>query len=524
METDKIRNYFFLLALCSVILCFFGLEKNYVISGDESRVMGISAEMFLEHNYVVPKLNDRPFLEYPPLYYWAQTVSYSLFGMNAFAVKFPSALVSVCSVLLLFLFGLKLRLSPHTAFLSALIFLTSSGFLRNSHTGRVDSMLMFFILLAVSQYPFTDAKKKSGRMFFFAIGTAGALLTKGLIGPVLIAAISGGYFLIRDIPAKRFRFRSYLLYAACLAAGMIPALIWSLILIRHEGTEGIRILLLENVIGRITGSVDDHAEPFYYYLQRLPEIFLPWNIVLPFALWSAFRKVLKKRSRVLCFLLWALIVPFILLSICSNKRGVYLLPLAPFASLLCGIFFSRICAMIADSKSIRRIPDISALILASAAVVSSCFIGSELLIYPAAAVLLLLIVPFIRRNWEMKISFWLIGCSAFLAALLTIFFHWSGKSNDLRSMFDYVKEKEKEGFRVFLVSNVERTLGAAYYYMKRNIPSKKPSRTDIGKKEIWIIRGRPRRFAKRFSDGHAVVTPAEYFREKDKRRPSSRAK
>ena len=62
------RRYFILAALFAFAVFFIGLGSRHLGGGDEPRVAGIAAETFLNGNWVEPKLNNRPFLEKPPLY------------------------------------------------------------------------------------------------------------------------------------------------------------------------------------------------------------------------------------------------------------------------------------------------------------------------------------------------------------------------------------------------------------------------------------------------------------------------
>lgn len=97
-------------------------------SGDETRVAGIAAEMFFERDFLLPRLNGTPFLEYPPGCYWIIAGAYSLLGISDFAAKLPSCLAAFSMVLLTFCFARKLKFSLQEAFLSGIVLLFSAQF------------------------------------------------------------------------------------------------------------------------------------------------------------------------------------------------------------------------------------------------------------------------------------------------------------------------------------------------------------------------------------------------------------
>ena len=103
------RSNFIKLLIFAVIILFCGLTVRELFSGDETRVAGIIAQMSLDHDYVMPKLNGRPFLEYPPLYYQVGSICFDWFGFCDAAAKLPSVLSAFAAGLLVFLFAKRLK-------------------------------------------------------------------------------------------------------------------------------------------------------------------------------------------------------------------------------------------------------------------------------------------------------------------------------------------------------------------------------------------------------------------------------
>jgi 4-amino-4-deoxy-L-arabinose transferase-like glycosyltransferase len=88
-----------------VVFHIAGTWSLPLIDRDEPRFAEASREMIQRGDYAVPYFNDHPRLDKPPLTYWAQTVSYSIFGQNDFAARFPSAVAAASTALLIFTWG-----------------------------------------------------------------------------------------------------------------------------------------------------------------------------------------------------------------------------------------------------------------------------------------------------------------------------------------------------------------------------------------------------------------------------------
>src|SRR5437588_12410870 len=90
------RNKLLLLQLGLVLgVCyfffFFALGAFGLVGADEPRYAQIAREMLARHDWIVPTLNGRAWLEKPVLYYWLAMLSYKLFGISDWAARVPSA-------------------------------------------------------------------------------------------------------------------------------------------------------------------------------------------------------------------------------------------------------------------------------------------------------------------------------------------------------------------------------------------------------------------------------------------------
>ena len=158
----KLR-YFVLLIVVLIPLCWLGISNHGFWGTDEPRVAEIGREMALTGNLAVPTLNQKPFLEQPPLYYAALAATFKIFGVSDRVARVPSALFAMGGAIALFFLGAML-FGPRAGFLSAFIMATSFEYFQIGHWVLVDSALTCFVVWAMAffmaGYSSGDNRKK----------------------------------------------------------------------------------------------------------------------------------------------------------------------------------------------------------------------------------------------------------------------------------------------------------------------------------------------------------------------------
>ncbi len=285
-------------------------------------------------DWILMHFNGKVYADKPPLFFWIIGLSSFLWnGFTSFSVRFPSALFGTLTVLMIFLMSKNL-FSSRTGFLSGFILATSFQFTYLSTRANMDTTLTFFITTSLfcffrwyQKLPSTDRFSIYG----FYIGMALATLVKGPIGFILPLLISLIYLVIlKDWNGiKNMR----LLSGLALCIGMIFS--WYIPALLKGGEYFLRETLVIHTVDRFAKGWS-HVHPFYYYLYNFPMNFLPWIIFLPGAIIYLYSKEMKHYRREFFFLwIWFLVV-FLFFSISKGKRGLYLLPLFPAASILVG--------------------------------------------------------------------------------------------------------------------------------------------------------------------------------------------
>lgn len=347
-EHNLSLRYFVALVIVVVPLFSLGVTNHGLWSADEPRVAEIGREMASTGNWSVPMLDQKPFLEHPPLYYATLAVAFRLMGAATDKVaRIPSAVFALGGVAVLFFLG-NFLFGPRVGFISGLVLASSAEYLRVAHWVMVDSALAFFVICAMTSfivgYHSEGASRKAGFYILCYIACSFGFLVKGFIG-IGIPGLAVLAFLAFDRNPKEI-LRMHLWLGALIF--IVITLPWFIQLHREGGSEFLHAFLVHNHLQRflpIKESVQlGHHHPFYYYLAEFPAGFLPWSVVLVPALVTAFSSSGYEKpvsGKNLLFAKCWFFTGFIILSIAETKRIVYLLPIFAPISIMTALYIDR---------------------------------------------------------------------------------------------------------------------------------------------------------------------------------------
>ena len=168
------------------------------------------------------------FHDHPPLVFLIQNLSISVFGENPFAFRFPSVLMGIFSVFLVYLIGRRL-FGEQTGLLSAAMMAITANAVFISRVGLQEAYVIFFVLLVL--YGFLRGLEEE-RYFLLA----GAAVGFGLITKYTSLAITPA-LLIYLVFFQRSVFRKkYFWFGAVLAMAIFsPVIIYNIMLYRAVG-------------------------------------------------------------------------------------------------------------------------------------------------------------------------------------------------------------------------------------------------------------------------------------------------
>jgi 4-amino-4-deoxy-L-arabinose transferase-like glycosyltransferase len=131
-----------------VLLAYTWSTSFRDIYGLEARNALMAREMLEGSLSLVPKVLGRPYPDYPPLYFWLETLFSWPFGhVCTFSAVFPSALAASGLVVLSYYLGREI--SYRAGWLTALILATCPEFWLKGSRATIDMLLAFEVTLAL---------------------------------------------------------------------------------------------------------------------------------------------------------------------------------------------------------------------------------------------------------------------------------------------------------------------------------------------------------------------------------------
>jgi len=349
-----------------------------VVTDNEGQRAAPPAEMLRSGDFIIPTINGVPYLNKPPLLYWAVAgVCRLCGGVSPFLARVPTALCGV--LLVLVVYGLFRREGGDVpARWAAFALLASPYFIERLRWANLDIPLTLTVFLGILAYRAAALSVSTGRTVVLALVSGivlgAAVLLKGpvpflflwavwlgheiahstdmtmLIRPgrrVVVSAFAvavvtyfvhlpfpvapaillvGGTALVwrHSGPARR---RDAILLVAAAAVAVGTALPWVLAVLARQDWPELKHLLNQQVFERTyTASEINKGTPFYYVLA-LPVMLAPWGLLFPLQL---VRGQWRSRGELYRFCVATGWLSVALFSLIAGKEYEYILPAVPF--------------------------------------------------------------------------------------------------------------------------------------------------------------------------------------------------
>ena len=177
-----------LVLLLAVFLFVPFLGTVHLFDWDEINFAESAREMLQTGNWWQVTINYEPFREKPPLFFWMQALSMTLFGVGEFAARLPNALCGIITLQVIFSIGLKWQ---NRTFAWAWVLLYVGSFLPHLYfkSGIIDPWFNLFIFLSIYHLFITIEHSKDGftkHSIYSGLFSGLAILTNGPVGFLLL--------------------------------------------------------------------------------------------------------------------------------------------------------------------------------------------------------------------------------------------------------------------------------------------------------------------------------------------------
>ncbi|MGL6226151.1 MAG: ArnT family glycosyltransferase [Thermoguttaceae bacterium] len=360
-----------LVALCCVLYFPF-LGTAPLWDFDEGYFATIAKEMCENGTWIVPVYNDAELGDKPILIFWGMILSMKLFGINEFAVRFPTVLWGIGTVLLTYHLARRLFQNRSIGLRAGFILATMLLFCVETRGTTCDGAMLFCQCAALTVFVYatrgfscsgTNPKPEFQQQLtdwfpqnIFCVLLMYAFLTLSVLakGPspfILIVALLGLFLFVKSLQIAPSWNPLHLLGRLFLIAWMMKPLTaigvalclagpWFFLVSWLTNWDWLNLFVIEHHFQRTVSSTRGHSGfPFFYTLTSLFGTF-PWSIFfLPFLI-DLIRRLWKKTTSTNAYIFsvcWVLLF-YLFFSGVSTKLIHYVFPAYPALAILGSVF------------------------------------------------------------------------------------------------------------------------------------------------------------------------------------------
>jgi 4-amino-4-deoxy-L-arabinose transferase-like glycosyltransferase len=306
-------------------LLLFTSGHNSLMAHDEALYASRARLMFDSGNWITPWTTAHHKTPGP---YWLIASFYKLFGMSDTSGRFPSMILSIFSLWLVYEIG-KIMLGKKLAWLAAAILSVEFLWLQYSRLSTPDVPMSFLVLLAIFSFIKTELNPKYRYFWSFIAGLTlalGFLVRSFMIFLPIIALLP---YLIGE--HRRHRHLTNPILYLGFFVGLIPTGVWLWLSWLHYGNHSFEELIKFPVL---LGSEVNYKNDRLFYLWNIPLKAFPWAF---FGLLGLVLTVRRPIPRYQLILVGFPLVLFCEISIFNTRYSHYSLSLYPFTALFASV-------------------------------------------------------------------------------------------------------------------------------------------------------------------------------------------
>jgi 4-amino-4-deoxy-L-arabinose transferase-like glycosyltransferase len=338
------------------VLWLSDIGKRKLANPDEGRYSVLAMHMADSGDYVTPRLNGLKYFEKPPMQYWATAAAIKSFGKSEWSARLYTALAGLLTVLLVSFTAGRL-FTREVGVFTGLALVACPYFMALAEIVTLDMGLTFWTTLTVCAFMLSQHNPASRPtpdreqliwLYVAAIASAGAVLSKGLIGIVFPGVVLFLYCLFNFDWPRLLRINWWIAVPLFLLV-VCP---W-FVLVAERNPEFMRFFFIHEHFQRFTTTQHRRVEAWWFFLPILFVGVLAWAFLLVPSMVSAWHREStstlhpdgshspsSRPFRPLRFaLIWSVFIIFFF-SISGSKLPAYILPTFPFFAMLIGYYLA----------------------------------------------------------------------------------------------------------------------------------------------------------------------------------------
>jgi 4-amino-4-deoxy-L-arabinose transferase-like glycosyltransferase len=302
-DTNRIL-YLFLFVL-ALGVAFSGINIKF-ITDDPGLYASIAKNLQYKNSFFQLFTYNQDWLDKPHFPFWCILLSFKLFGISTWAYRLPGLTFFIIGIIYTFLFARRYYGSEIAA-TAVLILITAQHILLSNTDLRAEPYLMALIMGSIYHISKLEERFTFANLFFTALLTACAIMTKGIFVIIAIYGSLIGQLLFQNKIKQIFSFKWLWLllltiifvlpefYALYLQFDMHP----EKIVFGRNNVSGIKWFLWDSQFGRFVnnGPITRKAQgSVFFYLHTLLWAFAPWCLLFYYAVAKSLKSIFDKQQ------------------------------------------------------------------------------------------------------------------------------------------------------------------------------------------------------------------------------------
>jgi len=476
-DTNKI--FYLLLFVLALAVNFAGINVKF-FTDDPGLYASIAKNLLYKKEFFQLFTYNRDWLDKPHFPFWAIFISFKIFGISVWAYRLPALLFFVVSLVYTFIYTRKYY-GWEVAAIAVLILMTAQNTILSNTDARAEPYLMGLLIGSIYHIACLEERFTYKDLFFAALLTALAIMTKGIF---VITAIYGsllGQLLFQKKLKTLFRVKWLWLlaltfiftlpefYALYIQFDLHP----EKTVFGKQNVSGIKWFLWDSQFGRFvnTGPINRKVSgSIFFYLHTLLWAFAPWCLLFYYAVFKKLKGIYQDKKQAEYYAFSGGLLLLLLFSLSRFQLPFYTNALFPlFAIITAPVCFDQLSKFGTKFRLIGQW--VFVVLLPTAIIVINILLkpANNVFFILDVALFLIIIIVLITKIKEAHKKVFFLNCAAALFAgfyVCTVFYNEMVPYKGQIAAAGYASQKPFDNFHLYALTTENNIF---QFYCKRPV-------------------------------------------------------